>query len=95
MTVNVDTAIDTNIQKLDEMVEKLKALEDKTKLLNFITIREFANIRSCSIKVAQDIFNLPDFPSEDFGKEKVVSVEALQLWYLEKRKKSNYNSLVD
>jgi len=95
MIVNVNTEIDTNIKKLDDMLEKLKFLENKTQLLNFITIREFAEIRGCSIKISQDIFNLPDFPSEDFGKEKVVSIEALRIWYLEKRKKSNYNSLVD
>lgn len=39
MTVNVDTEIDLNIKKITEIIEKLKLLEDKSKLLNFITIR--------------------------------------------------------
>lgn len=68
----------------------LKSLEDKTKLLTLVTIKEFAKMRNCSVKIAQDIFNSSDFPSEDFGKQKVVSVEGLRIWYFKKRKKSDY-----
>lgn len=39
MTLNVETDIDLNMKKLDELIEKLKLLEDKSKMLNFITIR--------------------------------------------------------
>lgn len=41
MTVNVATTtdIDINIKKLDEMLEKIKSVEDKSKMLQFITIR--------------------------------------------------------
>lgn len=39
MNVNVNTEIDLNIKKITEIIEKLKLLEDKSKLLNFITIR--------------------------------------------------------
>lgn len=41
MTVNVgtETEIDLNIKKLDEMLGKIKLLEDKSKMLQFITIR--------------------------------------------------------
>ena len=39
MTVNVDTEIDLNIKKIAEIIEKLTLLEDKSKMLNFITIR--------------------------------------------------------
>lgn len=41
MTINVGTEaeIDLNIKKLNEMIEKLKLLEDKSKMLQFITIR--------------------------------------------------------
>lgn len=39
MTVNVDTEIDLNIKKITEIIEKLKLLEDKSKMLQFITIR--------------------------------------------------------
>lgn len=41
MTINVgtETEIDLNIKKLDEMLNKIKLLEDKSKMLQFITIR--------------------------------------------------------
>lgn len=41
MNVNISTEaeIDLNIKKLDEMIEKIKLLEDKSKMLQFITIR--------------------------------------------------------
>lgn len=92
MTVNVATTtdIDINIKKLDEMLEKIKSVEDKSKMLNFITIQEFAKIRNCSIKTAQDIFNDKTFPSENFGKQKVVEIQALKKWYEQKRDKNIY-----
>lgn len=70
MTVNVDTEIDLNIKKITEIIEKLKLLEDKSKLLNFITIAEFAKLRNCSIKTAQDIFNSESFPAESYRQDK-------------------------
>ena len=91
MTVNVATTtdIDINIKKLDEMLEKIKSVEDKSKMLNFITIQEFAKIRGCSIKTAQDIFRDKTFPSENYGKNIVVELEALKNWYMTKRDKNN------
>lgn len=53
MTVNIDTDIDFNIKKVDELLEKMKQLEDKSKMIRFITIEEFAKIRNCSRKVAR------------------------------------------
>lgn len=89
MTVNVDTEIDLNIKKLDEMIEKIKLLEDKSKLLQFITIAEFAKLRNCSIKTAQDIFRDKTFPSENYGRQIVVELQALKNWYQVKRDKKN------
>ena len=87
MRVNIESDIDLNISKLNEMLEKMKLLEDKSKMLNFITIQEFAKIRNCSIKTAQDIFNDSSFPSENYGKQKVIELEALRQWYMKKRDK--------
>lgn len=39
MTLNLDTEVDLTIKKITEIIEKLKLLEDKSKMLNFITIR--------------------------------------------------------
>ncbi len=91
MNVNISTEaeIDLNIKKLDEMIEKIKLLEDKSKMLNFLTIAEFAKIRNCSIKTAQEIYNAESFPSENYGKQKVVELQALKNWYMTKRDKNN------
>lgn len=90
MTFNIDTNIEEESKKIGELLIKYEQLEQQTKKIHFVTIKEFAEMRGCSIKIAQDIFNLSDFPSEDFGKEKVVSIEALRNFYMQKRKKSDY-----
>lgn len=90
MVVNIDTNCKEQMKQLEELLAKYEQLEEQTKKMQFITIKEFAEMRGCSIKIAQDIFNLPDFPSEDFGKEKVVYIGALKNWYMQQRKKVNY-----
>ena len=90
MTLEINTTTEAELQKLNEYLIKCEEVEEKTKKIHFVTIKEFAKMRGCSLAVAQRIFNLPDFPSEDFGKEKVVSLEALRNFYLKKHKKSDY-----
>ena len=91
MTLEINTNTEAELQKLNEYLVKCEEVEEKTKKIHFVTIKEFAEMRGCSIKIAQDIFNLPDFPNEDFGKEKVVSIEALRNFYMQKHKKSDYD----
>lgn len=50
MILNIETDFDLNIKKLDEMLEKITLLEKKSKMINFITIQEFAKIRGCSVR---------------------------------------------
>ena len=90
LNLNVDTDIELDLKRLNEMLEKLELLEDKSKMLNFITIQDFAKLRQCSIKTAQDIFNADSFPSENYGKQKVAEVQAVKKWYMEKRDKKDY-----
>ena len=90
ITLNIDTDIDEQIKKCDELLAKYEQLEEHTKRLHFVTIKEFAEMRGCSLATAQAIFNLPDLAVEDFGKEKVVLLEALKNWYMTKRSKKDY-----
>lgn len=39
MNLNIDTEVDLNIKKLEEILKELTLLEDKSKMLQFITIR--------------------------------------------------------
>lgn len=66
MIINLDTDIDVNLSNIDKLINKLSLLEDKSKMISFITIKEFAKIRNCSIATSQKIFLSPSFPSEDF-----------------------------
>lgn len=45
MNINIETDIDLNIQKVDELVSKLEKLEDKSKMLCFLTPSEFSELR--------------------------------------------------
>ena len=90
LTLNIDTDLDEQIKKCEELIKKYEELGDKGKQLHFVTVKELAKMRKCSLKTALDLFNLPDFPSEYFGKEKVVSLEALKEFYMTKRSKKDY-----
>lgn len=70
MNINIENDFDLNIQKVDELVSKLEKLEDKSKLLRFVTIDEFSKIRNCSIATAQRIFKQKSFPSERVSESK-------------------------
>lgn len=61
----------------------MKELKDDV----FYTPAEFAELRGCNVDTARTIFNLPDFPSENFGKEKVALGSAIREWYKKKRMK--------
>lgn len=66
MNINIETDIDANIQKLDELLEKLELVEDKSKMVQFLTIKEFCKLRNCSLSTGQKLFRLSSFPSENY-----------------------------
>ena len=51
----------------------------------FYTPSEFSKLRGCNIDTARVIYNLSDFPSENFGKEKVALGSSIRIWYSQKR----------
>jgi hypothetical protein len=53
----------------------------------FYTPTEFAKLRKCSVPTALIIYNLSDFPSENYDKEKVALGSAIREWYKNKRSK--------
>lgn len=55
----------------------------------FYTPTEFAKLRNCSVQTALNIYNLSDFPSENYGKEKVALGSAIRNWYSQKRAKAD------
>ena len=87
MIVNIETDIDLNIRKLEELLDKLKLAQAKSKAIRLISIKEFAEIRNCSLATAQKIYSLPSFPSENIGKTKVAELDSICKWYSQKRDK--------
>lgn len=55
----------------------------------FYTPAAFSELRGCNVDTARTIFNIPDFPSENFGKEKVALGSAIREWYQKKREKGD------
>lgn len=56
--------------------------------LNFITIKDFSLLTGWSIRTCQNVFNLPDFPSSDYGKEKIAEVEAVRKFFEQPRRRN-------
>jgi hypothetical protein len=73
------------------LLEKEKVTEEykKRELQDnyFYTPTEFAELRGCNVDTARTIFNIADFPSENYGKEKVALGSAIREWYKTKRNK--------
>lgn len=90
LTLNIDTDLDELIKKCNELNQQLEELGDKSKQLHFLTIKDVADMMNCSKKTVQDLFNLPDFPSIDFTKSKIVLIDALKEWCMTKRSKKDY-----
>lgn len=79
--------IDTYISKMQEMSKLLKEINTNIDKLKFVTIKEFAEITGWSIPTVQNLYNRPDFPSCDYGKEKVALLSAVIKYFEKPRRK--------
>lgn len=61
MTLEINTTIETDLQKLNEYLVKCEEVEAKTKQLHFVTIKEFAKMRGCSIRPIGTTYKRPYF----------------------------------
>lgn len=69
--------LDTYIDKLQEVSELLKQIDTQVDKLRFITIKEFSEITGWAPATVQNLYNRPDFPSCDYGKEKIALLSAV------------------
>lgn len=90
MNLNIDLNSKEVQTTLNEILAKCEEVEKHAKKLQFLTIKDVADMIHCSIKTSQDIFNLPDFPSIDFTKSKIVLIDAFKKWCMTKRSKKDY-----
>ena len=45
--------------------------------IKFLTIKQVTELTGWNLNTTRNVFNRPDFPSCDFGKEKVIEIHAL------------------
>lgn len=77
MTIVPDVVtIDTELEKATKLFKTILEIENASKALNFLTIKDVADATGWSFGTVRQLFNRPDFPSCDFGKEKIVEVHA-------------------
>ena len=86
-TIKLETNLDEQLDKLKELVGLLNQTEEKVNKLRFITIREFAEISGWNITTVRELFCRKDFPSCDFGKEKIAEVSAVINYFSVPRRK--------
>ena len=87
LEVKVDTNISEEIEKVKDLIKHLDIVQEKTKLIQFISIKEFSQLSGWSEKTVQELYNKPDFPSTDLGKEKKAEVHAIIDYFKVPRRK--------
>ena len=87
VNVTLDTNISDELDKVKELVSCLNEIKEKANLIQFISIKEFSKLTGWSEKTVQDLYNRPDFPSTDFGKEKKAEVHAIIDYFKVPRRK--------
>lgn len=93
MSITIDTNLDEQVEKVKELMHYLKEIEKTTDLLRFISIEEFSNMTGWSIPTVQRLYNRPDFPSTNYGKEKKAEIHAIIEYFKTPRRKWRPNTL--
>ena len=89
VNVSVDTNIGEELDKIKELVATLDEVKEKANLIQFISIKDFMELTGWSEKTVQEIYNRPDFPCTDFGKEKKAEVHAVIEYFKVPRRKKD------
>jgi len=83
----VNTDIDTQLANIKELVSTLKELKETAQLIQFVTMKQFCELSGWSMSTVKTLYNRPDFPSSDYGKEKVAEVHAILKYFSVPRRK--------
>ena len=85
--IEVKTDLDENINKLSALLNQLNEAEEKAVKLQFLTIKDMIKITGWSAMTVQELFRRADFPSCDFGKEKIAEIHAVISYFSVPRRK--------
>lgn len=86
MKIELDD-MEKRIEDLKEIVNYLKEIDKESVNLCFIGIADIMERTGWSKKTVQELFNRPDFPSTDFGKEKKAEIHAVIKYFSVPRRK--------
>ena len=87
--IEPDYDLDKELDKVQKLMTSIEKLADNTRMIRFITIREFAKITGWSVTTVKHLYNRPDFPSCDYGKEKIAEVSAVVKYFSVPRRKTS------
>lgn len=79
--------ITADLDRINDILMALDKLDTKVNGLQFITIKQFTELTGWSTKTVQDLYNRPDFPSCDYGKQKVAEIDAIKDYFKVPRKR--------
>lgn len=83
----METNLDEQLDKVKDLINSLNEVKEKANLIQFISISEFSKLTGWSEKTVQELYNRPDFPSTNFGKEKKAEVHAIIDYFKVPRRK--------
>ena len=75
VNISLDTNIDEELSKIKDLIKGLEHVKEKAQLIQFISIKEFADMTGWGERTVQELYNRPDFPSTDYGREKKELME--------------------
>lgn len=87
MTLTLSPEIKEQVNELAILVSELSKLEATVKDVRFLKMTDVINLTGWSRSTVEKMFNRPDFPSCDYGKEKVVELTAFRKYFSEPRRK--------
>lgn len=75
------------IQKINDIIEENKKMKNQIKQNNviFYDVNDLARIMKISTKTAYSLMRTKDFPTQGFGRKKVIEATALQRYTAVKR----------
>lgn len=87
MILRATSDLDEQLAEIKNLVAELKELESAVDRICFLTINDVMDATHWSRPTVQNLFNRPDFPACDLGKEKVVELTALRRYFSVPRRK--------
>ncbi len=93
MELNIDDSkemykIDEQIKKLKELIELQSEVKNNTAFLTFVGVEDLMEMTGWGRNTINKLFDEPDFPCCDFGKEKKAEIHAVLQYFSKPHRKA-------